>query len=196
MSVFSLMARKAWAAARCEAGVAFIEFAICIPLLILLLLGAVEMPRYVLVVQKVEKTINSVTDVLTESGGTVSAATISDYLNAVPKLMSPYGFTTNGVVILSGVSTPAGSPNPATINWQVCGGGTLSERSKIGTVGSQAQNLPNGFTMIANEQIVVGEIFYNFTPIILQNIVPPITIYRAVVFMPRVGTLNVTSSGC
>src|ERR1035437_4272188 len=103
MFVFTLLTRKAHTAARCETGVAFIEFAICLPLLILLFYGAVELSRYVLVVQKTEKTINTITDVLAESGGNVSGATVSEYLNAASMLMSPYGFTTNGVVILSGV---------------------------------------------------------------------------------------------
>jgi Flp pilus assembly protein TadG len=43
-----------------EEGLALIEFAFAIPVLIILFIGVVELTRYVLIVQKIEKSVSQI----------------------------------------------------------------------------------------------------------------------------------------
>ena len=40
------------------------------------------------------------------------------------------------------------------------------------------------------------EVFYSYSPILVQNIIQPMTVYKAAVFMPRLGALSGFSSNC
>lgn len=183
--------------ARDESGVAAIEFALCLTVLLLLCLGSIELTRYVLVVQKLEKTVSMMTDVTTQADPNSTPITtnvMSQIINSADDMMSPYPFNSNGKVILTNI-TKTGSANPV-VNWQYCGGGTLSATSRIGTTIGGAATLPSGFTMTAGEEVVIGEIFYNYSPITSQNVVPSTTLYRTSIFMPRLGALTSFSSTC
>jgi Flp pilus assembly protein TadG len=192
--------KKNWAEfIKCEQGIAYVEFAISLTVLILLFLGSIEMTRYILIVQKVEKTVSTVTDVTTQvdpnsNTNTQISSQLSQMMSAVQDMMNPYIFGTNGLVIITDV-TQAGTNNPV-VHWQYCGGGTLSVKSKIGTAIGAAATLPTGYAMNAGEEVVIGETFYQYSPITTQNIIQAQTIYRTSIFMPRLGALTDYSSTC
>ncbi len=182
---------------RDERGIAAVEFALCVSVLLMLFLGSVELTRYILVVQKLEKTISMMADVTTQvdpDQAPLSVATMSQILGASQDMMNPYAFGANGFVVITDV-TKTGTNNPV-INWQYCGGGTLSATSKIGTIKGGLATLPAGFTMNAGEEVVIGEVFYKFSPITTQSIVQATTLYRTAIFMPRLGALTSFSSTC
>jgi hypothetical protein len=165
----------------------------------LLFLGSVEVTNYILIIQKLEKTVGTVTDVTTQAdpnNDPLTTSEMSQLMSAVQDMMNPYTFGSKGLVIVTDV-TQAGSNNPI-VNWQYCGGGSLAVSSKIGTTIGGAATLPAGYTMIAGEEAVIGEIFYNYTPITMTtwSIVTANTVYRTAVFMPRLGALTGFSSHC
>jgi Flp pilus assembly protein TadG len=183
--------------ARDERGVAAIEFALCLTVLLLMFLGSVELTRYILIIQKLEKTVSMITDITTQADpntAPLTTTTMQQIFGATTDMMKPYAFGADGFVIVTNI-TKTGTNNPV-VNWQYCGGGTLSATSKIGTANGAAATLPAGITMIAGEEIVVGEVFYKFSPITTQNIVPAKTLYRTSIFMPRLGALTAFSSTC
>lgn len=207
MSLARLIKLRTVLMARSQEGLAYIEFALSIGVLMIMFFGAIEISRYILIVQKVEKTVDTLTDVLTQSQpNSMSNSAITQYLSATQQLMNPYAFGSSGAVILTDITTPAATNSPATINWQVCGGGTLSAASALGTGAGTTvpsatfSSVLNGYSMNAGEEIIVGEIFFNYTPMLAQNVVTPAQVYRVAVFKPRFGyqTLNtgVTSSPC
>lgn len=180
-----------------ERGIAAVEFALCLTVLFVMFLGSVELTRYILIIQKLEKTVSMITDVTTQvdpHSSPLTTATMSQIMNATTDMMRPYTFGASGFVILTNV-TKTGSANPV-IDWQYCGGGSLSAVSKIGTtVGSNA-TLPSGYTMSSGEEVLIGEIFYQFSPITTQSIIPSTTLYRTSIFMPRLGALTDFVSTC
>jgi Flp pilus assembly protein TadG len=183
----------------CEQGLAYLEFALSLSLLLILFVGSVEVTNYVLVIQKLEKTVSTVTDVTTEANPNndpLTTSQMSQLMSAVVDMMSPYAFGPKGIVIVTDV-TQAGANNPV-VNWQYCGGGTLSATSRIGTSIGGPATLPSGFTMIAGEEVVIGEVFYNYTPITTTawSVISANTIYRTSLFMPRLGALTGFSSHC
>lgn len=182
---------------RDQSGIAAVEFALCLTVLLVMFLGSVELTRYILIIQKLEKTVSMMTDVTTQTdpNSTPMTTTImSEILTASTDMMRPYTFGALGRVVITDVSK-TGTANPV-IRWQYCGGGTLNATSLIGTTVGGDATLPAGFTMSAGEEVVIGEIFYQFTPITTQNIVPATTLYRTAVFMPRLGALTDFTSSC
>jgi len=197
MRAFYFLRYRLKAMARCQQGIAYMEFALSVATLLLLFLGSIELTRYVLTLQKLEKIVNTVADVTTQVDPNTSPLTtsqMSQLMSAVQDMMNPYIFGANGFVIVSDV-TQAGSNNPI-VNWQYCGGGTLSATSRIGTYKGEAATLPVGFSMIAGEEVVIGEVFYNYVPITSSSLVGNTTMYRTAVYMPRLGALTGFSSTC
>src|ERR1700761_6606099 len=105
-------------------------------------------------------------------------------------MMAPYPFGASGIIFLPDVEQPPGGT--PTVQWQSCGGGTYSAASQIGAPQGQASfsSLPGGaFAMSDNEEIVVGEIYYDFSPMTTQSIVSGVQLYRTAVYAPRLNTL-------
>lgn len=182
-----------------ERGVAAIEFALCVTVLVTLFIGSMELTRYILITQKLEKTVSMITDIVTQTdtnSAPLTTTTMSQIFGATVDMMNPYPAGASVYVILTDV-TKTGTANPK-INWRYCGGGTLSSgtTSKIGTANGADATLPAGFTMTAGEEVLIGEIFYKFDPITTQTIVPTVTLYRTAIYMPRLGALTTFSSSC
>jgi Flp pilus assembly protein TadG len=186
---------------RSQSGVAYMEFAIGVTFLMILFLGSVEVTRFVLINQKIQKTVVSVTDVVTQAGqgNPLTTTGLSQIMSAVGDMMNPYTFGAGGVVFVTDVTQPA-SGNPI-VNWQYCGGGTLHSAdatvvSKIGTTVGGTATLPSGFTMNSGEEVVIGEIYYKYSPIIVQSMLANTTLYNYAVYMPRLGALTSLVSSC
>lgn len=180
-------------------GLAYIEFALSLSFLLFMFLGSVEVSRYILTIQKLEKTVETVANVTTQADPNSSPLTVTQMqqlMSAVQDMMSPYSFNSNGLVIVTDV-TKTGSNSPV-VNWQYCGGGTMTQASGIGnTIGGNA-TLPSGFAMTSGEEVVIAEIFYNYQPVVTSqwSVIAATKIYRTAVFMPRLGVLTGFSSHC
>ncbi len=193
---------------QCERGVAFIEFAICLPFLMVLFFGSIEVSRYFLAIQKVEKTLDLVTDIIgqadqTSSTQNLTQAGLDSLFSIAPEMMSPYEMGARGKIIITSVSMSninTGVYRPI-VNWQACGGGTNSAVSAFGTASGDKANpnnatLPGSFTMQPDEEALLGEIYYNFSPILLQDIIGDQQLSRRVFFVPRIGSLASFDSTC
>lgn len=185
----------------CEQGIVSVEFALTITMLLLLFLGSVEMSRCWLIIQKLEKVVASVADVTTQTDPNTSPLTtnqMSQLMSAVTDMMSPYTTGTSDPKILVIVTdVTQGSSGSPVVNWQYCGGGALSVSSKVGTTIGGSATLPNSFSMNSGEEVVIGEVFYNFSPIIAtNNVIGSFQIYRTSIYMPRLGALTAFSSHC
>jgi hypothetical protein len=176
-----------------QEGVAFIEFAIALPFLLILLLGGIEVTRYVLIVQKVEKAASTISDVVAQASA-LSQNDLDNIITAGGQVMEPYSFGSNGYVIISSVTqvgTPAGD-NPPIIKWQYGGGGTWVQPSQIGTTGGVA-SLPSGLALNDADNIIIAEVFYNYQPMLVNNIISSGSIYRMSLYKPRFGALTTLS---
>lgn len=176
---------------RDRSGHAAAELALCIPLLAALLLGGIEVTRYILIAQKLEKIAVTLSDVVTQSD-TISSSELDKIILAARQVMKPYSFDADGYVIISSVTKEEGSSTP-TINWQYTGGGTWTRPSQIGTPGSMA-NLPANFVLDNKENVIISEVFYHFEPLFGANIFPSsFMIYKTGYFRPRLGSLTTLS---
>ena len=172
--------------ARAERGLAVVEFALILPVMMTLFYGTIEVTRYILITQKVEKLAHSIADV-TSQEQTASAAVLNQALAATSDIMSPYTMTTNGTVFITSLYR-APNTTDATVNWRYQGGGGLPETSRLGAQGT-VPTVPGGFTFDERENIVAAEVFFRFSPLISSQFFGTTTIYRSAFYKPRLGAL-------
>ena len=169
-------------------GVAAIEFALALPLLILLVFGGVEATRYVLIAQKLDRISGTLSDVVSQNE-TISTTQLNQIIVASGQLMLPYNFTRDGYAIISSV-TKTGT-NAPVINWQYKSTGT-AQTSHIGISGGTAI-MPSNFTMVDKDTVIITEVFYNYTPILAGVIYSNSQLYSSSIYKPRLGSLTTLS---
>ena len=167
-------------------GLAALEFALTLPIWITMLLGMTDGAYFMLVSEKTDRIAYSVTDIVTQYK-TVTIADLQDVLQASTQLMNPFAFGNKGLVIVSSVYKAAGQT--PVICWQYSGGGTLTKSSKIGSTGG-APTLPNGLTLNDNDNVIISEVYYSFTPMFLnEGLFAADSLYRIAVYKPRLSPL-------
>ena len=177
--------RKLCRLLREEAGVVFIEMAFVMPVLILIVTGGTELARYVLLNQKLDRVASTMSD-LTSQAETLSTTQLTALFDAVNQVGQPFDITAAGKIYVSSVTGKSGGT--AHVNWQQSSG-TLSVSSSIGTAGNNA-TLPSGFTLAVDETVIIGEVFYSYTPLIFNGVVENTQLHHTALFRPRFGTLT------
>jgi Flp pilus assembly protein TadG len=187
-----------------QRGMAAVEFGLLLPFLVMLLLGCADGAYCLLVNQRVDRIAYTVADLTTQltpvitPPNTTAALTTADLdsvLIAAGQLMLPFTFNANGIVVISSVyNNPTTSHT--TILWQYSGagtyncGGTSFCTSRIGSVG-QTPTLPNNMALNSGDNMIVAEVFYQFVPLFVnEGLFSSNTIYRAVVYKPRLNALT------
>ncbi len=169
-----------------QQGVAAIEFALILPLLMTLSLGGFELSRLLLVNQKVDRIAYTVSDVVTQSTS-LTRAQLDVIFTVAGQIMEPFTFDSNALIIVNSVyKQDETSPK---VRWRYSGGGTLARMSKIGAL-NQAAQLPIGFDLNERENIIISEIFYRYEPLFSFGVIEARDIYRTVIFKPRLGALT------
>ncbi len=171
---------------RARRGLAAVEFALTMPIWMALVLGSADAGFFLLVNERCDRIAYSVTDIVTQYQ-TVTLANLSDIVKAAGQLMNPIPFTSNGIVIVTSVFQPTtGSP---VVKWQYAGGGTLTKTSQIGTTGGAA-TLPNGLVLNANDNVIISEVYYNYTPLFVNaGYFHAGSVYRVAIYKPRLSPL-------
>lgn len=164
---------------RDDRGSVFVEFAMAMPVLSLLLLGGVELGRYVLLNQKLDRTVMTLSD-LVASTTAVTIAEVDQIFAATSLVLEPFPLGAQGAVVISSVKEVSGAPQ---IVWQRTGGGSLSVSSAVGVQGGAATLSDNGL-VTASEGVIIGEVFYEYQPW-FTDLIPSSVIRHQSVFRPR-----------
>lgn len=172
-----------------EKGLAVAEFALMLPVLMTLFYGCIEITRYILATQKAEKLAHTVADVTAQSSA-VTIAGLDQLMAATNDIMNPFAFTADGKVFITSLYRTQGATN-ATVNWRYAGGGNLVATSSFGAVGT-TPTMPAGFTFDERENVIVAEVFFQFSPLISSRFFGTTTIYRRAFYKPRFGALITT----
>lgn len=172
-------------------GVAAIEFALFLPLLVVLFLGGFELSRYILINQKTEKSAYAVADIVAQQTS-VTKAQLDQIILAASEIMRPYDIGNNGRIILTSVYKN-GTANEPTVQWQYVGGGTLTKDSKVGKVGQTAV-LPGNLTLNDKDNVIVAEFYYEVKPLFAHSGLGPSSLYKFALFKPRLGLLTTPPS--
>lgn len=189
---------------RDTSALAFIEFALVAPFVLLLVFGGVELARFMLIVQKVDKAAYAMADLTAQYmpatwQRNTGEITVDEMNNVVFRqfqaLMSPYDANFNGSVIVSSIRRERDN---VLIKWQIASPGytdalTTSAVSgltpaAVNAAGAGLRNRVATFTgdtalemanMLGYENTVVAEVFFRYRPIlsgVLQNMKIPFTL--------------------
>ena len=161
-----------------------VELAVAVPVLTGLLMSGVEVTRYVLINQKLERTAATMGDLVTRMPE-LTEGDIASLFGASDQVMQPYRISTDGVVVISSIAPVGGT---AQIVWQRTYGGAAAA-SRYGGVGDPA-NLPAGFVVREDENVITAEVFFDFRPIMMTGVLEATQLYSTALMRPRFGTLT------
>jgi len=170
-------------------GVAAIEFALMLPMLIALLIGCLEVTFKIWSTQKAEKLAVTLSDIIAQSTAVLNDDLVA-LTDAVDKIMDPFPFGADeGRIIISSIYVEQ-DETIAKVNWQCFfpPDGTFNAASEFGILDANA-DLPTGFTLAPRDNVIVAEVFYQYHPIAPGLLFDESVVYRRALFKPRLGTL-------
>lgn len=176
-----------WRFRKEERGSLLVETAFTLSLISSVTMAGMEVARYALLHQKLERIAASTGDLIAQAPF-LTQTDVDNVFDAISEVAKPFEIGPKGRVVVSSISCPTAGC-PPEINWQQSGGGSLIVSSKIGTAGGPA-TMPTGFTVIPGETVIVSEIFFDFSPWIFPDVVKTGQIYHSAFFRPRLGTLT------
>jgi len=173
-------------------GVAAVELACILPMILLMFFGAIEISNFVLVNQRTEKMSNTIGDMVAQYTA-ISTKDLNLILAATGDIMQPFPFADQGYVIITAVNRKVGEG--PKVAWQYEGGGTLKNmKSNFGNPGF-ASPLPTGFTLNERETVIIAEVYYNYKPFITSQFMgKDSNLYKVAFYKPRLGSLDTVAS--
>ncbi|MGI9508118.1 MAG: TadE/TadG family type IV pilus assembly protein [Geminicoccaceae bacterium] len=175
---------------RHDRGNVVVEFALVLPVLLMMMLASAELGRFVLLNQKIDRVAITMSDLVARAE-TISESELDDIFNAAAHVAEPFDLGGSGRVVISSVTNVGGGG--ATVAWQRTGGGSFITASEIGAEGETA-DLPDDFAVRDGETAIISEVFFDFEPFLSEVIVSPRVIYRRAHHRPRLGTLDTVES--
>jgi len=170
-----------------EQGATAIEFALVLPVVLLIMLGSFEVPRFVLICQRIARTSSGVADLVAQADEPITANQMTDIFTAAKIMMQPYDIVANGRIYVSSINNPSG--NGVTLTWQKTNGGlpgVMNIDSKLGLPGSNpSTKMPATLVPGSNEEVLASEVYFNYTPVFSNLIYSGSQLYLIAYTRPR-----------
>ncbi|MFC4273197.1 hypothetical protein GQF03_08405 [Sneathiella chungangensis] len=170
------MLRRVGGFIRNHRGVAMAEFALMLPVLMLLTAGSFEVARYALMTQKLDRIAATLSDLIARSNvENITETEISNIIDSALYMAQPFDIAGENMIILTSVQGRAGEA-PEILSQRISGS-IPSTSSVIGsTIGGDA-TLPAAFpdagsgeTLADGETLIIAEVYYNFSPYLVGDI--------------------------
>ncbi len=164
-------------------GVAGVEFALILPLMLVMFVGIAQLGQALAIKRKVTITTHTVTDLVTQYVS-VASADVDSMLSASAEVLAPYA-PANLVLTVSEISTD--SKGNATVTWSRSLNGTALKAGIVWT-------LPAAIVQ-PNTSYIYGQTTYNFTPIMGYTLIKSIPLTDQLYMSPRLSA-SVPCTGC
>jgi len=161
-----------------------VEMALAMPIMVSLLLGGIEVTRFVLLNQKIERASATMADLVSQAE-TLAEGDLENLFLASGFVVEPFDLAGEGRIIVSSIGK-LGTAN-AVVNWQRSFGAG-SGATVFGVEGTTA-TLPIDFVIRDGESVIVGEAFYDFSPLFTGGVINDSTLSRYTILRPRFGSL-------
>jgi len=166
-------------------GVAAVEFALILPLLLLLYFGVAELTQGVMAQQRAAHTASTIGD-LTAQSSSVTSAGVGQIFTVGNAILYPYPTASLQMRITSVVSDNNGAD---TVAWSQATGMTkLATGSTVSTSGINN-------VLSANQSVIMAEVNYTYTSAVGYILPHPITFHEVYYLRPRLSS-NVTCGDC
>jgi Flp pilus assembly protein TadG len=159
-----------------QSGVAAVEFAFVLPLMVLLYLGGFEVAEGLVINRKVTHATSVLADLVAQDNA-INATEMDNILDAVAAVLHPYP-TEQLRIIVSGVTVS--SQGSATVAWS-------DARNQAALPMGTGVSLPAGLTQ-PNTFIVVAEVAYNYAPLLGQYLLGAVQLSSTAHFRPRISS--------
>ena len=146
-----------------QTGVASIEFAMVVPLMVIMFIGTVELSQAITVDRRVNQVASSTADLIARTKST-TVSDLNGTMDIIDELMKPYSHTPLKLTITNVIASTSDENNTVVCwshNYQG-GVGTYSQGS--------AYTLPTG-VVEKGESVLVAEIKYTYTPLIFSHFI-------------------------
>ncbi|MCR9214665.1 MAG: pilus assembly protein [Proteobacteria bacterium] len=174
-------------------GIAMVEFALLVPILTVLAAGSFEVARYALIMQKLDRIVATLSDLVARSGNEAMTETeVSNIMDSAFFMAQPFDITGDSMMILTSVEGRSGQA-PQILS-QRSSGAVTGGQSAVGTSVAGNATLPPAFadagsgeTLSDGETLIVAELIYDYSPYLLGDIgyFNDIIFYRDAYFRPR-----------
>jgi len=155
-------------------GVSTVEFAITLPVLLLIFVGMIEFGEVFTAERRINIVANSTADLVARTK-TTSDAELNDIAAAVGEIVRPFPTDSLGLVVSSIVTD---ADNNATVAWSWADGATAR------TAGATFA-LPDAALTEPNTSIIVAEVTYQFTPSVGLFLVGGTQLDAVALYRPR-----------
>jgi len=153
--------RLAWFARRfrrAEGGMAALEFAMIVPIMFFLFVGAVEFSQAITVDRRVTQIASSTADLIAREK-TMTTSQLDGIMGIINQLVKPYDQTRLKLTV-SNVKAAMASASNTTVCW------THNHNGGVATYATgQAYTLPPGIVEAGNS-VIVTEVTYDYTPLL------------------------------
>jgi Flp pilus assembly protein TadG len=169
-------------------GVAVVEFALVVPVLLILYMGTIEVSDLIAVDRRVNVISGTMGDLVARTDGTITASTLTDYFQASEGIIVPYKKTGLEQVVTFVAVNSAGTT--ATVSW--------SKGYNGGTAKTAGTTYPLPVAMLdisKSSWVVVSETYYSYKPLLGWVVSDAIDLHRISYYLPRHGTA-IACSGC
>jgi Flp pilus assembly protein TadG len=163
-----------------EDGVALVEFALILPLLLLALLGSVDVTRAMMADRKLSTMASSVGDLVAREEG-MTETTMTQIFDAVTPLMTPFSANLADIRVTSLRVEESGGERQARVRWSR--GRNMTDLAEDAVVAVPEELLQNTLGLI----FVEGA--YNYQPLFGLVISEPIRFSEEFYFVPRVSAV-------
>ena len=174
-------------------GVAAVEFAIILPILVTLFLASVDAARAIAIYSKVRAATYTL-DAITNQYATIQSTDMSAILGATSVVLAPYS-SSPVVVVLSQIKV--NSATSANVNWSATLNGTALKQNASASVPANFASCPSYPCYL-----IYGQVSYTYTPLFMYFTQNAITLSDSLYVTPR-STLcilyppqSITSSPC
>lgn len=167
-----------------ETGVAAVEFALILPIMLLVYVGCMEASTLISMDRKVQSVSGAVGDLVARSDGQLTVATLRDYLSVAGGIMTPYD-SSDLVQMISSVEVL--SNGTTRVDWS-----RRYEHQTLQSSGGHTVNasfaLPQEIIDVARgTYVIVAESGYEYLPLYGIVFDQPINLYRENFYLPRFG---------
>lgn len=141
---------------RDDKGIAAVEFALVLPILVIMLLGTVELGQALTIDRRIIQAASSSADLVAQAE-TIDNNELSTIMNLMESIIEPYDSAPLQINIISVVADAAGD---TTVSWSYSKGG--GEPYAPGSAYSMTGGLANLISPLTS--VIVAEVTYNFVP--------------------------------
>ena len=163
-------------------GSPLIEFALVAPLLVTMLIGAVDFGRYILLNQKLSRAASTLGDLLARED-VITSQDFPGIFAAADQIMAPFEIGDDGVLVLTIAAVDTDGTSRVVNRQQSPASATLAGR--FGSVGDVLTGAPDGLLVSIGDVLIIAEVRYRYSAWMFDILKDNDDLYYVTFFRPR-----------